>query len=143
MSQEDVGKILLGRALQADGTLDRGKARSALWEREEEQSTFIGEGVALMHARFAELEQPAVALGLTRGGMTDGYAGIDVEMIWLMLLPETPAPGARPTALVAQLCKSKCKCTRRRLRQATTPEEEVAISIQRWEAVNDPATMRT
>lgn len=62
-----------------------------LSERESQGSTFLNEGIALPHARFDDLREPQVALGLTHGGVLDAATDKPIEAVFLLLSPTSGA----------------------------------------------------
>jgi two-component system sensor histidine kinase KdpD len=64
------------------------KYLSSILERENQGSTFFNEGVAFPHARIAGLDRPYVAIGLTRGGVSDVATAKPIECVFLILSPE-------------------------------------------------------
>jgi two-component system, OmpR family, sensor histidine kinase KdpD len=75
-------------------SLERTEFREAAWhailEREKQGGTFVGEHVALPHARIQGLEQPYVCLGVGKSGIQDTDTGRDVRIMILLLSPPDP-----------------------------------------------------
>jgi two-component system sensor histidine kinase KdpD len=93
-----------------------------LVEREQQGSTYLNEGVALPHARLAELSEPQVALGLTHGGVLDGQTEKPVEAVFLLLSPESGSNiHLQLLARVGRALQSRE--LRRSLAQADSPNE--------------------
>jgi len=70
------------------GGLDANLIEKAVWEREEALSTGIGNGIALPHARIAELGEPIVAVGISDTGIDfDAPDGKPANVIFLILTP--------------------------------------------------------
>jgi two-component system, OmpR family, sensor histidine kinase KdpD len=65
-------------------------AWTALLEREKKGGTFIGEDVAIPHARIPELHNPLVAIGIDRAGIHDNLSGLDAKIMFLLLSPTDP-----------------------------------------------------
>jgi PTS system nitrogen regulatory IIA component len=64
---------------------------SALHKREQLGSTGMGQGIALPHARFAELKHPfGLIARLKRPIMFDAIDEQDVDIVFLLLLPASP-----------------------------------------------------
>jgi two-component system sensor histidine kinase KdpD len=62
-------------------------AWEALREREQQGGTFVGEDVAITHARIAGLQQPLVAIGISKGGIQDRESGRSIRIIFTLLSP--------------------------------------------------------
>jgi two-component system sensor histidine kinase KdpD len=65
-------------------------AWAALTQREQQGSTFLGEDVALPHARLAGLEHAVVGLGLAKQGVRERATGRSVRIVFLLLSPVSP-----------------------------------------------------
>ncbi len=63
---------------------------SQLKRREKKGSTFLNEGIALPHVTVEGLKQPAVALALTKGGISDSHSKIPIKAVFLLLDPAPP-----------------------------------------------------
>jgi two-component system sensor histidine kinase KdpD len=65
-------------------------ARLSVLERENQGGTFVGEDVAIPHARLVGLQSPVVALGVARAGIRDPESGRSVRIMFLLLSPPDP-----------------------------------------------------
>ncbi len=63
----------------------------ALLEREHQGGTFVGDHVAIPHARIEGLQQSLVALGVSRAGIQDAQTGHVVQLMVLLLSSTEPA----------------------------------------------------
>ena len=70
----------LGRELKA-------QALNSLMEREKQGGTFVGEDVAIPHARMAAIPYPLVAIGVCKSGIQDKDSGQTAKMMILLLSP--------------------------------------------------------
>ena len=70
----------LGRDLKA-------QALNSLMEREKQGGTFVGEDVAIPHARMAAISYPLVAIGVCKSGIQDKDSGQTAKMMILLLSP--------------------------------------------------------
>ncbi len=106
--------------------LDRTSVLAALKERERIGCTGIGQGVALPHARFAELQKPVT--NFARLSSPIEYDAVDqkrVDLIYLLLGPEIASDEhLKALACAARLLRDPT--ARQELRHAT---DEEAISI--------------
>jgi nitrogen PTS system EIIA component len=89
----DKQKLLLALARKAGAILDVPPEHilAELQKREELGSTGVGGGVALPHARFHQVSQPAgMLLRLRKPIPFDAVDEEPVDIVFLLLLPETP-----------------------------------------------------
>lgn len=81
-------RALVGLFLRVAPELDPNKIVDALEQRESLQSTGIGRGIAIPHARLDELEAPIIALGLSPGGIDfDALDGEPTHLFVTILVP--------------------------------------------------------
>lgn len=79
----------LGALAAAEAGLEVATVQAALREREALQSTALGAGLALPHARLAGLERPVCALAALPAGVdADAPDGQPVRVVLLLLLPQ-------------------------------------------------------
>jgi two-component system, OmpR family, sensor histidine kinase KdpD len=68
--------------------------KAAAWkcvlEREQQGGTFVGEDVAIPHARITGLRRPIMAIGFGRAGIHDGDSGRAFRIMVLLLSPVDP-----------------------------------------------------
>jgi mannitol/fructose-specific phosphotransferase system IIA component (Ntr-type) len=133
-SREDIRRRLTDAVVSTTPGLTRDAVLKKLDEREQQGSTFLNEGVALPHARMAELISPQVALGLTHAGVLDAPTEKPVEAIFLLL---SPASGANiHLQLLAKVGRAlQSRDLRRALNQARTAAEAFE-AIQDFEAAS-------
>jgi Kef-type K+ transport system membrane component KefB/mannitol/fructose-specific phosphotransferase system IIA component (Ntr-type) len=88
-SRLDVIRELATVAAQQCG-LDAGVIESLAWEREQVAATGIGHGVAIPHARLAELREPVVAVGISEAGIAfDAPDGQPAHIVFLLVTPRS------------------------------------------------------
>lgn len=115
-----------------DGEIgDPAELLAAVVRREQEGSTFFNEGVAFPHARVETADNPVVAIGITRQGVTDVATEKPVEIVFLVLSP------ARFPDMQVQLLGTLARISRNRhlllsIQSCRTPEE-VLSAIRDWE----------
>lgn len=102
----------------------------AVLERERLGSTFLNEGVALPHARMADLARSVVALGLTRQGVLDEPRETSIEMVFLIASPSN-APDEQIRTLALASRASQSRHLRERLRLCETPDD-VMRAMTEW-----------
>jgi len=110
---------------------DREKILAAVMEREEKGSTFFNEGIAFPHARIEGLKRPCIAIGLTRGGVSDLFPEKPLECVFLILTPaESPGEQTRLLGLLSRVSQDKQLMDA--LRSALSPDD-VLIAFRKWE----------
>ncbi|SPD73209.1 conserved hypothetical protein [uncultured Desulfobacterium sp.] len=70
--------------------LHRESAWDALLEREQQGGTFVGEDVAIPHARITGIKRPVIALGVCKSGIHDREYDRTVKIMFLLLSPSEP-----------------------------------------------------
>ena len=101
-------------------------------KREEEGYTFFNEGVAFPHARVENLENPVVAMGVTRQGVVDSSLEKPMEYIFLVLTPaESPDTQVQILGILARVSRNRHLLLK--IQSCRTPEE-VLLAVQEWEA---------
>ena len=81
-------RALVGLFLRVAPDLDPNKVVEVLEQREALQSTGIGKGIGIPHARFVEIEEPVIALGLSAGGIEfDALDGEPTHLFVTILVP--------------------------------------------------------
>lgn len=63
---------------------------NSLFEREQQGGTFVGEDVAIPHARVDGLSQPLIAIGIGKKGVQDPDSGRTAKIVVLLLSPIDP-----------------------------------------------------
>ncbi|WP_083270812.1 PTS fructose transporter subunit IIABC [Bacillus marinisedimentorum] len=104
----------------------------AIWEREKESTTGIGEGIAIPHAKTAAVKKPAIAFGRSREGVDFDSLDRKPARLFFMI---AAAEGANRDHLEAlsRLSKMLLDDTfKEALMKAVTPEE-VLKAIDLWE----------
>ena len=90
LEKEMAIRRLLSECCRRVKTLPEEDAWQALIQREQQGSTFLGEDVALPHARLAGLEHAVVGLGLAKHGVSEPATGRSVRIVFLLLSPVSP-----------------------------------------------------
>ena len=108
-------------------TTDPDIATAEVLAREETMHTGIGNGVALPHARLAELAAPVVALGLSETGVDfDAPDGLPAHAVFLILTPVDD--NGEQLAIMASLARAFRKpATLDQVRGASTFTEVLAV----------------
>ena len=90
MEKEAATRQLLAACCRENKRISEAAAWDALVERERQGSTFLGEDVALPHARLSGLEDAAVGLGVAVQGVREPSTGKSVHLVFLLLSPTHP-----------------------------------------------------
>lgn len=109
-------EALVGLLAAREPSFDPAAAVKAVREREAESPTFLGPGIAMPHARLADLGRTLVAVATSPGGVRLSPGGDPARLVILVLTPST-APAAY-LSVVASIS--------RLLRQPSFAEEVVA-----------------
>ncbi|MBT3602180.1 MAG: PTS sugar transporter subunit IIA [Candidatus Latescibacteria bacterium] len=91
-SQDRMGAIkeLVDRLYQSEHVTDSLRFLQAVLDREDLESTVLGKGVALPHARCRSVAQPSLALGISQTGIpfhTEAYPE-PVYVVCMLAMPE-------------------------------------------------------
>ncbi|MGA2362064.1 MAG: PTS sugar transporter subunit IIA, partial [Candidatus Aminicenantales bacterium] len=131
VEKETVLRTLAATFGRADGVEDREALFASIMKREEQGSTFFNEGVAFPHVRVDGLAAPAVALGLTKEGVSDVATDKPIDLVFLILSPvEAPDTQVKLLGLTSRAAQSRHLM--QALRSARTPEE-VLCALREWE----------
>ena len=72
-----------------EGICDAESLRRTVWEREDQRSTGIGEGLAIPHGKCSSVTQPAIAIGRPTEALE--FGAIDGKPVRLVILLASPA----------------------------------------------------
>ena len=72
-----------------EGVCDLESLRETVWEREDQRSTGIGEGLAIPHGKCASVTQPSIAIGKPLAPLE--FGAIDDKPVQLVILLASPA----------------------------------------------------
>jgi two-component system sensor histidine kinase KdpD len=134
-AKDQVLRTLAGTVGSENGVSDPEKLFADILTREEQGSTFFNDGVAFPHVRVEGLAAPVVALGLTRGGVSDVSTEKPIELVFLILSPAvTPALQVKLLGVTSRAAQSRRLL--QTLRSAETPDE-VLRAIVNWEIPDD------
>jgi len=90
MEKEAATRQLLAACCRENKKLSEPAAWEALVDRERQGSTFLGDDVALPHARLSGLEAAVVGLGVAAQGVREPSTGKSVHIVFLLLSPTHP-----------------------------------------------------
>ena len=112
------------------------RSRESAWEpvleREQQGGTFVGEDVAISHARIADLSRPLMAVGIGRGGIQDKGTGRKVRIMMLLLSPvEPPESHLEMLGLISRMARDD---QWRKDVLAAGKSADIMRAIQKWEA---------
>lgn len=126
-TRDEAVSELVSLFCRTEGRPDEQKIIEAVSERERRASTGIGWGVAVPHARIAQLDRIVVCIGYScRGIDFSSPDGSLSRVVILILSPETDFSGHLRFLADLSGCLSLVRW-RRRLLGASTPEEVVAV----------------
>jgi two-component system sensor histidine kinase KdpD len=131
IDKENAIRHLLDSCYEVDKGLMK-PAWESILDREKQVGTFVGEDVAIPHARIAGLYRPVMAIGIGRNGIHDQEAGRKVRLMILLLSPTDPPESHVETlGLISRMARDDH--WRKEVLAATKPAE-VIRAIQIWEA---------
>ncbi len=112
------------------------KLKESAWEsvleREQQGGTFVGEDVAIPHARIAGLSRPLMAIGIGRGGIQEQGTGRKVRIMMLLLSPfDPPESHLEMLGLISRMARDD---QWRKDVLASRKPADIMRAIQRWEA---------
>ncbi|MFH1006200.1 MAG: PTS sugar transporter subunit IIA [Candidatus Latescibacterota bacterium] len=123
----DVLKAFVRLFAQAGLVGDAEECLYAIRQREQIESTAIGEGVAIPHGRSETVKKLAIAFGRSKEGIAfDALDKKPVHLLFMIVSP-TDAQGGylQAVAKIARLLKNKA--LKVRLMEAETPEDAMAV----------------
>ena len=89
-----------------ESTKHKESAWVSVLERERQGGTFVGEDVAIPHARIVGLRRPLVALGVGRAGIQDRESGRSARIMFLLLSPaDPPESHVRVLAVISRMAR--------------------------------------
>jgi two-component system sensor histidine kinase KdpD len=104
MEKEAAMRRLLSACCRQNTKVPEEEAWQALVQRERQGSTFLGEDVALPHARMAGIERAVVGLGVARQGVSEPATGKSIRIVFLLLSPISPPEvHVRSLSLISRL----------------------------------------
>jgi PTS system nitrogen regulatory IIA component len=110
--------------------IDADKIRADILKREELGSTGLGGGVAIPHARIADIKKPFGLLARLKSAIEfDAIDRQPVDLVFLLLLPTAPA-GEQLNALALVARTLRDADTARNARRATDPSGLYAAMAQ-------------
>lgn len=111
---------------------------SELLARDRLDTTSLGNGIALPHARTESVKQIVLAVGLSKEGILFENCGETIHLFFMLGTPKSK-PGDY-LAVVSALCKLlKDPADRQSFIQATTPEEFIAAVVRAENKISTPA----
>jgi two-component system sensor histidine kinase KdpD len=130
MEKESALKQLLDACRQAHPEIPEG-AWAALLEREKQGGTFVGEDVAIPHARIEGIAQPLVCLGFGKSGIQDREAGRSFKIMILLLSPTDKAE--RHLAMLGMISRMASDDQWRGKLIAASNPLEIVQAIRTWD----------
>ena len=113
--------------MRAGKVADRAGALDAVAKREEEQSTGIGNGVAIPHGKHQSVSGLTCALGISENGVD--FDAIDDKpayvIFFILAVPDNPGPHVALLAGISRLLAQPGFV--RKLRDAASPQEVLSV----------------
>jgi nitrogen PTS system EIIA component len=126
-TKRDVLAELSGVIRSGDGTMSQELIVNTLLERERLGSTGIGDGIAIPHAKLADIDELIVSFGRSRGGVEfDSMDGKPANLFFLLLAPEnTTGLHLKALAKISKMLKDSA--FRKKLIEAKSKDELYVI----------------
>ncbi len=129
MDKEEAMRQLLAACCRENTEQSR-EAWDALLKREEQGGTFVGEDVAIPHARITGLRRPLVALGIGRAGIRDRQSERSARIMFLLLSPaDPPETHVKMLGVVSRIARGDP--WRKEVLSAQTPQDVTRAIRQR------------
>jgi two-component system sensor histidine kinase KdpD len=126
IEKEEAFRELLHECCIASPDIDETTALSALLEREKQGETFIGEEIAILHARLENLKKPVIVIGVNKIGIYDQESGNTSRIMFLILSPHfDPNSHIRMLGLISKMVSESQ--WRSKIFRATSKNEIIAI----------------
>ncbi|HSO61444.1 MAG TPA: PTS sugar transporter subunit IIA [Desulfobacterales bacterium] len=138
LEKEAAMRQLLSACCRDNKQVSEQEAWQALIQREQQGSTFLGEDVALPHARLAGLQAAVVGVGVAQQGVREPSTGRSVRVIFLLLSPM--APPEVHVRLLSRISKiAQLSLLRQQLVKARTAEEATRLLEEQTAALERQA----
>jgi len=138
MEKEAAMRHLLSACCRQNKKVPEEEAWQALSQRERQGSTFLGEDVALPHARLAGIERAVVGLGVARQGVSEPATGKSIRIVFLLLSPISPPEvHVRSLSLISRLTQHAR--LRQELLKVRNAEEAGHVLNEHVAALESPA----
>jgi two-component system sensor histidine kinase KdpD len=139
MEKEAAMRELLAACCREDKGVPEAAAWEALVEREGQGSTFLGEEVALPHARLSSLRDAAIGIGVAVQGVREPSTGNSIRIMFLLLSPmEPPEVHVRLLSRISKLARNDL--LRQELLNSASTEDAARI-LEEHLAVADTQTL--
>jgi len=125
--KEEAFEEMVDLLVRAGAVTDREAALRALHAREDEQTTGIGNGIGIPHAKDPSIEKLVLGLGTSEDGIEfDAVDGEPIHLVFLVLARTgNPGPHVEALAEIARLIQTPGFY--RKVCEARTPEEAMAL----------------
>lgn len=100
---------------------------SSVWERENQGSTGLGQGIAIPHAKVDGIESIKIAIGIAPEGIDFDALDGELSQIFFLLIGSPDQPSLHVEALTEIASLVKSAASRRLLLAAESAEEVVEI----------------
>lgn len=123
----EVLRTFVARFFKAGLVGDAEECLYAIRQREQIESTAIGEGIAIPHGRSDTVKQLAIAFGRSKEGIAfDALDGKPVHLLFMIVSPKDAQAGyLQAVAKIARLLKNKT--LRARLLDAESPKDAMQV----------------
>ena len=130
VEKEDAILQLLHECCLIDPDIDETAAFNTLLEREKQGGTFIGEEIAIPHARLEKLQKPVMVIGVNKIGIYDKESSNTARIMFMILSPlSDPNSHIR---LLGAISKMAADSQWRSMMLRAGSKKEIMRSIRNW-----------
>ena len=130
VEKEDAIRHLLHECCIIDPDIDKAGAFNSLLEREKKGCTFIGEEIAIPHARLEKLQKPVMVIGVNKIGIYDKESSNTARIMFLILSPLSD-PNSH-VKLLGIISKMASDSQWRRMMLRSGNKNEILRIIRNW-----------
>jgi two-component system, OmpR family, sensor histidine kinase KdpD len=130
VEKEDAILQLLHECCIIDSDIDETIALNTLLEREKRGGTFIGEEIAIPHARLEKLKKPVMVIGVNKIGIYDKESSNSVRIMFMILSPLfDPNSHVRLLGVVSKMASDSQWCS---MMLRSGSKKEILRIIRNW-----------
>jgi two-component system sensor histidine kinase KdpD len=130
VEKEDAILQLLHECSIIDPDIDETGALNSLLEREKQGGTFIGEEIAIPHARLEKLQKPVMVIGVNKIGIYDKESSNTARIMFLILSPlSDPNSHVRLLGAISKMASDR---QWRNVMLRAGSKKEILRSIRNW-----------
>jgi two-component system sensor histidine kinase KdpD len=138
MEKDAAMRELLAACCRRERTPPEAAAWEAMAERERQGSTFLGEDVALPHARLPGLRDAVIGVGVAPQGVWEPSTGRSIRIMFLLLSPvEPPEVHVRLLGRISKLARNDL--LRQELQSSTNRQDAARVLEEHMTTIERPS----